>query len=111
MPPFFMTGCPSSVSKYNEVNNSVLNVSVNSSSIRSINFTVDFTIPFFSESYGLPHVLIEIRQDLLLKNKSINFWSNLISNILNKIYNNDKLNYCLTPSNKIRDYYQNKNKL
>ena len=71
----------------------------------------DFTIPFFSESYGLPHVLIEIRQDLLIKNKSINFWSNLISNILNKNYNNDKLNYCLTPSNKIRDYYQNKNKL
>ena len=71
----------------------------------------DFTIPFFSESYGLPHVLIEIRQDLLLKNQSINFWSNLISNILNKNYNNDKLNYCLTPSNKIRDYYQNKNKL
>ncbi len=76
-----------------------------------LDLTGDFTIPFFSESYGLPHVLIEIRQDLLLKNKSINFWSNLISNILNKIYNNDKLNYCLTPSNKIRDYYQNKNKL
>ena len=71
----------------------------------------DFTIPFFSESYGLPHVLIEIRQDLLIKNKSINYWSNFISDILNKNYNNDKLNYCLTPSNKIRDYYQNKNKL
>ena len=71
----------------------------------------DFTIPFFSESYGLPHVLIEIRQDLLIKNKSINFWSNFISDILNKNYNNDKLNYCLTPSNKISDYYQNKNKL
>ena len=71
----------------------------------------DFTIPFFSESYGLPHVLFELRQDLLIKNKSINFWSNFISDILNKNYNNDKLNYCLTPSNKIRDYYQNKNKL
>jgi predicted N-formylglutamate amidohydrolase len=71
----------------------------------------DFTIPFFSESYGLPHVLIEIRQDLLLKNKSINFWSNLIFNILNKNFNNDKLNYCLKPSNKIKDYYLNKNKL
>lgn len=69
----------------------------------------DFTVPNFSESYGLPHVLIEIRQDLLIKNKSINFWSNLISNILNKNYNNDELNYCLTPSNKIRDYYQNRN--
>ena len=71
----------------------------------------DFTVPYFSESHGLPHVLIEIRNDLLIKDKSINFWANLISNILSKNINNDKLNYCLKPSNKIRDYYLNKNKL
>ena len=44
--------------------------------------------PYFSETYGLPNVLIEIRQDLLIKNHSINFWSNLITKILKGLSEN-----------------------
>tara|TARA_Y100000590_G_scaffold445232_1_gene577063 strand:+ start:62 stop:874 length:813 start_codon:yes stop_codon:yes gene_type:complete len=71
----------------------------------------DFTIPFFSESYGLPNVLIEIRQDLLLKDKSINYWSNLITKILMRNSKNNSLKYCLKPSNRISKYYQERNSL
>jgi len=71
----------------------------------------DFTIPFFSETYGLPNVLIEIRQDLLTKDHSINFWSNLITKILKKNFKNESLKYCLKPSNRISKYYQEKNNL
>ena len=71
----------------------------------------DFTIPFFSESYGLPNVLIEIRQDLLLKDKSINYWSNLITKILMRNSKNNSLKYCLKPSNRISKYYQERNNL
>jgi len=71
----------------------------------------DFTIPFFSESYGLPNVLIEIRQDLLLKDRSINFWANFITKILMRNCNNETLKYCLKSSNRITKYYRERNKL
>ena len=71
----------------------------------------DFTVPFFSESYGLPHILIEIKQDLLLKNNSVNFWSNLISKILEKHYDKNILKKTLKPSNKIIKYYKERNNL
>lgn len=76
-----------------------------------LNLAGDFTIPFFSESYGLPNVLIEIRQDLLLKQRSIDFWANFITKILMKNSKNKKLKYCFSPSNRITKYYQERNKL
>ena len=71
----------------------------------------DFTLPFFAETIGLPYVLIEVRQDLLIKNKSINYWSNFISKILKKYYDHNSLNFCTKKSNKIKKYYNKKNLL
>ena len=76
-----------------------------------LNLQGDFTIPFFAESKGLPNVLIEIRQDLLIQNKTINYLCNLITKILKKNYNHNSLNYCLKFSNQIIEYYKIKNKL
>ena len=76
-----------------------------------LDLTGDFTIPFFSESYGLPNVLIEIRQDRLLENRSINFWANFITKILMRNYKNEKLKYCIKSSNRIKKYYLERNKL
>ena len=71
----------------------------------------DFTVPFFAEINGCPYVLIEIRQDLLIKNESINYWSDLISKILKKYYDHDSLKYYTKSSKKIKEYYKKNNLL
>ena len=71
----------------------------------------DFTVPFFAEINGCPYVLIEIRQDLLIKNESINYWSVLISKILKKYYDHDSLKYYTKSSKKIKEYYKKNNLL
>jgi|TARA_B100000929_G_scaffold114488_1_gene90813 predicted N-formylglutamate amidohydrolase len=76
-----------------------------------LNLKGDFTIPFFAETNGLPNVLIEIRQDLLVHNNKINYWCNLISLILKKYYDHNSLKYCLKFSNKIKTYYKKENNL
>ena len=55
--------------------------------------------------------MIEIRQDLLLQDRSINFWANFITKILMRNYKNEKLKYCLKSSNRITKYYRERNKL
>lgn len=76
-----------------------------------LDFGGDFTIPFLSAKYGTPHILIEIRQDLLNENKSINYWSNLISKILIRNSSKESLSYCVKPSNRIKNYYGERNNL
>lgn len=71
----------------------------------------DFTIPFFAEINGLPYVLIEMRQDLLIKKETIFYWSNLISKILKKYYDHSSLKYFTKPQNKIKKYYIDNNKI
>ena len=39
----------------------------------------DYTIPTFGEAMGLPHVLIEIRQDLINKKENLARWINLFT--------------------------------
>jgi len=71
----------------------------------------DFTIPFFAEINGLPYVLIEVRQDLLIKKETIFYWNNLISKILIKYYDHSSLKYFTKTSNKINKYYIDNNRL
>ena len=41
-------------------------------------------LPIVAEINGIPYVLIEVRQDLLIKKETVLYWSNLISKILKK---------------------------
>ena len=66
---------------------------------------------FLLKLMACPYVVIEIRQDLLIKNESINYWSDLISKILKKYYDHDSLKYYTKSSKKIKENYKKNNLL
>jgi predicted N-formylglutamate amidohydrolase len=49
--------------------------------------TTDYTIPVHGERHGLPHVLIEIRQDLIAEEGGQQKWAELLARLLPKAYN------------------------
>ena len=50
----------------------------------------DYSIPEFGEKMGLPHVLIEIRQDLLQGNKNRQRWVNLLADACRELEKSPK---------------------
>jgi predicted N-formylglutamate amidohydrolase len=48
--------------------------------------TTDYTIPVHGERHGLPHVLIEIRQDLIAEEGGQQKWAELLARLLPKAY-------------------------
>ena len=49
--------------------------------------TTDYTIPAHGERHGLPHALIEIRQDLIAADSGQQKWAELLARLLPKAYN------------------------
>lgn len=45
----------------------------------------DHTIPFHAETRGLPHVLIEVRQDTLATEAGISLWADRLTNLLHRL--------------------------
>jgi predicted N-formylglutamate amidohydrolase len=48
--------------------------------------TTDYTIPVHGERHGLPHVLIEIRQDLIAEESGQRKWAGILARLLPKAY-------------------------
>jgi predicted N-formylglutamate amidohydrolase len=48
--------------------------------------TTDFTIPVHGERHGLPHALIEIRQDLIAEESGQRQWAELLARLLPRAY-------------------------
>jgi predicted N-formylglutamate amidohydrolase len=48
--------------------------------------TTDYTIPVHGERHGLPHVLIEIRQDLIAEESGQRKWVGILARLLPKAY-------------------------
>ncbi len=48
--------------------------------------TTDFTIPVYGERHGLPHALIEIRQDLIAEESGQRQWAELLARLLPRAY-------------------------
>lgn len=48
--------------------------------------TTDFTIPVHGERRGLPHALIELRQDLIAENSGRQKWAELLARLLPQAY-------------------------
>ena len=48
--------------------------------------TTDYTIPVHGERHGLPHVLIEIRQDLIAEKGGQQKWAELLARLLPQAY-------------------------
>ena len=48
--------------------------------------TTDFTIPMHGERHGLPHALIEIRQDLIADESGQRQWAELLARLLPQAY-------------------------
>lgn len=71
----------------------------------------DYTLPYYYAKFGVPHVLIEIRQDLLVKKNDIIKYAKLISEILKKHKNNKTINSLDKQSYNITNYYDKKNNL
>jgi predicted N-formylglutamate amidohydrolase len=44
----------------------------------------DYGVPVHGEGRGLPHVLIEIRQDLIASEQGQQAWASLLADLLNK---------------------------
>lgn len=45
----------------------------------------DYTIPFHAERRGLPHVLIEVRQDTLANENAISLWADRLTDLLQRL--------------------------
>ncbi len=75
------------------------------------NLIGDFSIPYFGESNGFPCILFEIRQDLIKKIKGQIYWSNKISNILQKIIFDSTINYTAIQRKDVLVYYKRYNKI
>ena len=75
------------------------------------NLIGDFSIPYFGESNGFPCILFEIRQDLIKKIKGQIYWSNKISNILQKIIFDSTIKYTAIQRKDVLVYYKRYNKI
>ena len=51
----------------------------------SIEHGIDYTLPFHAERRGLPHLMIEIRQDLIKTEEHVEFWADKISDACQSI--------------------------
>ena len=45
----------------------------------------DYTIPVHGEAHGLPHVLIEIRQDLIARQVGVTEWARRLADVFKQI--------------------------
>ncbi|MGZ5842180.1 MAG: N-formylglutamate amidohydrolase, partial [Xanthobacteraceae bacterium] len=48
--------------------------------------TTDYTIPVHAERHGLPHALVEIRQDLIAEDSGQQQWAACLARVLPRAY-------------------------